>query len=108
MVFANPAVVSAGLDLEASFTDLLQGLGLSPGAAHLLWLPLPMLLLPTGFQVTAHARGQWRAALRRGQKAPCRRPYLLLPLLQFTLLKLVPLLHQVFLIGTQKTLIRKS
>ena len=43
MVFANPAVVSAGLDLEASFTDLLQGLGLSPGAAHLLWLPLPML-----------------------------------------------------------------
>ena len=45
MVFANPAVVSAGLDLEASFTDLLQGLGLSPGAAHLLWLPLPMLLV---------------------------------------------------------------
>ncbi|MFZ9318659.1 MAG: NADH-quinone oxidoreductase subunit H, partial [Vulcanococcus sp.] len=45
MVIANPAVVSAGLDLEASFTDVLQGLGLSPGAAHLLWLPLPMLLV---------------------------------------------------------------
>ena len=38
-------VVAPGLDLEASFTDLLQGLGLSPGAAHLLWLPLPMLLV---------------------------------------------------------------
>ena len=38
-----PAVVSPGLDLESSFTALLQGFGLSPGAAHLLWLPLPML-----------------------------------------------------------------
>ncbi|MFM8545753.1 MAG: NADH-quinone oxidoreductase subunit NuoH [Vulcanococcus sp.] len=37
--------MSAGLDLETSFTDVLQGLGLSPGAAHLLWLPLPMLLV---------------------------------------------------------------
>ena len=34
-----------GLDLEASFVALLQGLGLSPGAARLLWLPLPMLLV---------------------------------------------------------------
>jgi NAD(P)H-quinone oxidoreductase subunit 1 len=38
-----PAVVSPGLDLESSFTQLLEGFGLSPGAAHLLWLPLPML-----------------------------------------------------------------
>ena len=38
-----PAVVSPGLDLESSFTQVLEGLGLSPGAAHLLWLPLPML-----------------------------------------------------------------
>ena len=49
MVTATPAVVSpglsAGLDLEASFTTVLEGLGLSPGAAHLLWLPLPMLLV---------------------------------------------------------------
>ena len=45
MVFANPALVSSGLDLESSFTDLLKGLGFSPGAAHLLWLPLPMLLV---------------------------------------------------------------
>ena len=35
MVIANPAVVSSGLDLEASFTDVLQGLGLSPGMAHM-------------------------------------------------------------------------
>jgi len=49
MVTATPAVVSTGLspglDLEASFTTVLEGLGLSPGAAHLLWLPLPMLLV---------------------------------------------------------------
>ena len=49
MVSATPAVVSpglsSGLDLEASFTTVLEGLGLSPGAAHLLWLPLPMLLV---------------------------------------------------------------
>ncbi|MEB3265312.1 MAG: NADH-quinone oxidoreductase subunit NuoH [Cyanobacteriota bacterium] len=37
------AATSGGLDLQTSVVDLLQGLGLSPGAAHLLWLPLPML-----------------------------------------------------------------
>ncbi len=42
-----PATVSPGLDLEASFTDVLEGFGLSAGAAHLLWLPLPMLLVLT-------------------------------------------------------------
>ena len=35
--------LSTGLDLQASFTEALQGFGLSPGAARLLWLPLPML-----------------------------------------------------------------
>ena len=40
-----PALVSPGLDLESSFTDVLQSFGLSPGAAHLVWLPLPMLLV---------------------------------------------------------------
>jgi NAD(P)H-quinone oxidoreductase subunit 1 len=39
------AVVSPGLDLELGFTSALEGLGLSSGAAHLLWLPLPMLLV---------------------------------------------------------------
>jgi len=38
-----PAVVTPGLDLQASFVDLLEGLGLSSGLAHLIWLPLPML-----------------------------------------------------------------
>ncbi|NDF62000.1 MAG: NADH-quinone oxidoreductase subunit H, partial [Synechococcaceae bacterium WBB_3_034] len=37
--------MSSGLDLEGSFTSVLEGLGLSHGAAHLLWLPLPMLLV---------------------------------------------------------------
>jgi len=40
-----PALVTPGLDLESSFTDVLQGFGLSPAAAHLVWLPLPMLLV---------------------------------------------------------------
>jgi len=35
----------AGLDLQASFLDVIQGLGLSDGLAHLLWLPLPMVLV---------------------------------------------------------------
>jgi NAD(P)H-quinone oxidoreductase subunit 1 len=37
------AVMTPGLDLQASFLDLLEGFGLSQGLAHLLWLPLPML-----------------------------------------------------------------
>ncbi|MEB3271630.1 MAG: NADH-quinone oxidoreductase subunit NuoH [Synechococcus sp.] len=35
--------MTPGLDLQASFVDLLEGLGLSSGLAHLVWLPLPML-----------------------------------------------------------------
>ena len=45
LLAAAPAVVSPGLDLESSFTDVLQSFGLSAGAAHLVWLPLPMLLV---------------------------------------------------------------
>ncbi|BBL86090.1 NADH dehydrogenase subunit H (chromatophore) [Paulinella micropora] len=37
------SVVSPGLNLEVAFTGALEGLGFSPGIAHLLWLPLPML-----------------------------------------------------------------
>jgi len=40
---SSPAVVTPGLDLQASFLDLLDGFGVSQGLAHLLWLPLPML-----------------------------------------------------------------
>jgi len=39
----STAVVTPGLDLQASFLDLLSGFGLSDGLAQLLWLPLPML-----------------------------------------------------------------
>jgi NAD(P)H-quinone oxidoreductase subunit 1 len=34
-----------GLDLQSSFIEALAGLGLGPGLARLLWLPLPMLLV---------------------------------------------------------------
>lgn len=36
---------SMGLDLQSSFIEALAGLGLGPGLARLLWLPLPMLLV---------------------------------------------------------------
>ena len=47
ITFATAAtgLVSSGLDLELSFSQSLQGLGISPQVAHLLWLPLPMLLV---------------------------------------------------------------
>jgi len=34
-----------GLDLQSSFIEALGGLGMGPGLARLLWLPLPMLLV---------------------------------------------------------------
>jgi NAD(P)H-quinone oxidoreductase subunit 1 len=40
-----PAFVAPGLDLQASFSSLLEGLGVSPGLARVIWLPLPMLLV---------------------------------------------------------------
>ena len=45
VTFPVATLPPAGLDLQASFLDLLQGLGLSDGLAHLLWLPLPMVLV---------------------------------------------------------------
>ncbi len=42
------AVVAPGLDLQSSFMDMAEQLGLSTGAAHLLWLPLPMVLVLVG------------------------------------------------------------
>ncbi len=40
-----PALVSPGLDLEQSFSQALEGLGVSAQAARMLWLPFPMLLV---------------------------------------------------------------
>ena len=37
--------MSSGLDLEFSFTEAIKGIGLPPEVAHVLWLPLPMLLV---------------------------------------------------------------
>ncbi len=39
------AVISPGINLELSFNQALQGLGVPPDLAHILWLPLPMLLV---------------------------------------------------------------
>ncbi|KGG16778.1 NAD(P)H-quinone oxidoreductase chain 1 [Prochlorococcus sp. MIT 0602] len=41
------AVVNEGLNLEESFSNLLEGIGFSSSISHLLWLPLPMLLVLT-------------------------------------------------------------
>ncbi len=41
------SAVNTGLDLELSFNSILQGFGLSKAVAHILWLPLPMLLVLT-------------------------------------------------------------
>ncbi len=37
--------MNAGIDLQGSFVESLQGLGLPPGAAKALWLPLPMVIM---------------------------------------------------------------
>ena len=34
-----------GLDLEYSFNEFLKGFGLSSEIAHIIWVPLPMLLV---------------------------------------------------------------
>jgi len=41
----NIKVLEYGLDLEYSFNEFLKGFGLSSEIAHILWLPLPMLLV---------------------------------------------------------------
>ncbi len=42
---AHLALVSPGIDIELSFNEFLQDLGVSPELAHILWLPLPMFLV---------------------------------------------------------------
>ena len=37
--------MNTGLDLEYSFNEILKGFGLSSELAHIIWLPLPMLLV---------------------------------------------------------------
>ena len=39
------SIPNSGLDLEMSFTKAFEGIGLSHEIAHILWLPLPMLLV---------------------------------------------------------------
>jgi len=41
----SQVLISSGIDLELSFNQAMQSLGLSPEISHLLWLPLPMLLV---------------------------------------------------------------
>ena len=42
---ATQVLTSPGIDLELSFNQAMKGLGLSSEVAHLIWLPLPMLLV---------------------------------------------------------------
>ncbi|WP_448563468.1 NADH-quinone oxidoreductase subunit NuoH [Trichothermofontia sp.] len=39
--------MNSGIDLQGSFIQILEGLGLPPGLAKTLWLPFPMLLMVT-------------------------------------------------------------
>tara|TARA_B100000700_G_C14966982_1_gene819336 strand:- start:452 stop:1612 length:1161 start_codon:yes stop_codon:yes gene_type:complete len=48
IVRSSPAMVNSGIDLEYSFNQAMKGLGLSDQFAHLLWLPLPMILVLVG------------------------------------------------------------
>lgn len=43
--------MNQGIDLQASIINILTDLGLSPGVAKLLWMPLPMLLMIVGATV---------------------------------------------------------
>ena len=45
MLIEHIQEVNSGIDLEMSFTQGVQNLGLSHELAHLLWIPLPMLLV---------------------------------------------------------------
>ena len=53
---ATSGLVSSGLDLELSFSQSLQGLGLSPQMAHLSLLTLPMLLQHAGRAESASSK----------------------------------------------------
>ncbi|HEY9768683.1 MAG TPA: NADH-quinone oxidoreductase subunit NuoH [Coleofasciculaceae cyanobacterium] len=43
--------MNSGIDLQGSFSETLQGFGLSAGLAKAIWLPLPMLLMIIGATV---------------------------------------------------------
>ena len=45
--------MSAGIDLQSSFIELLQGYGLTSGVAKAVWMPLPMLLIVGAVTVLA-------------------------------------------------------
>lgn len=45
--------MNPGIDLQGSFIQLLTGLGLSPGLAKVIWIPLPMLLMVGAVTVLA-------------------------------------------------------
>jgi NAD(P)H-quinone oxidoreductase subunit 1 len=45
--------MNSGIDLQASFVEILSGLGLSAGVAKAVWLPLPMLLIVAAVTVLA-------------------------------------------------------
>lgn len=45
--------MSSGIDLQASFVELLQGFGLTPGVAKAVWIPLPMLVIVGAVTVLA-------------------------------------------------------
>ena len=45
--FQQFGILNEGINLEFSFTEALQDIGLSKEIAHILWLPLPMLLVLT-------------------------------------------------------------
>ncbi len=45
--------MSVGIDLQSSFIELLQGYGLTPGVAKVVWMPLPMVLIVGAVTVLA-------------------------------------------------------
>jgi len=50
---AYPENMNSGIDLQASFVEILSGLGLSAGVAKAVWLPLPMLIIVAAVTVLA-------------------------------------------------------
>ncbi|WNZ22961.1 NADH-quinone oxidoreductase subunit NuoH [Leptolyngbya sp. NK1-12] len=45
--------MSPGIDLQASFIELLEGFGLTPGVAKIVWMPLPMVVIVGAVTVLA-------------------------------------------------------
>ncbi len=44
-VTTSQVLITQGIDIELSFNQAMEGIGISPDFSHLLWLPLPMLLV---------------------------------------------------------------